>query len=317
MKLAETLESIRVCDDDKARRILNVSTERANIGADEIERGVTIERLANIGVPVFRYATQVTIHGTIPDFAPEARPMGYKAIFRNQNGSLGVKYIAIDGTKKKLLVQACQLADKPQFHASLNSQGLELVYSTIDREQALAAFRAFPKELIIGGLYAARGIYGEYFVVADIGAIEERNVWPLIGRLYGFDSQADLDAEQSRQDTQRAADRAKWEAEQAIRDAQRQAQNELRMSQTLGNLGLPKLAKIPTGDGAFVRVNDQGEPWLYVLKRKGPALCYTARPYVAGMTASAIGCNTKMKRWKDKLPYIQKSFEAGRLFACP
>ena len=194
MKISEKFESIRVCDDDKARRVLNVSTARADISADEIESGVTIERLGEIGVPVFRYSTQVTIHGTIPDFNPEARPLGYKAIFRNQNGSLGVKYIAIDGAKKRTICAAARLHDDKarHFSACINSTGLELVFMAHDKESAISAFRSFPKDLIIGGLYAARGLYGEFYVVADIGAIEQKNLWPFIGALYGFNSQAEL-----------------------------------------------------------------------------------------------------------------------------
>lgn len=315
MKLSETFESIRVCDDDKARRVLNVSQSRATITADEIESGVTIERLASIGVPVFRYSTQVTIHGVIPDFNPESRPMGYKAIFRNQNGSLGVKYVAVDGAKKALIVQAARLAKGRQFSASVNSTGLELVFATGDKESAIAAFRAFPKELIIGGLYAARGVYGDFFVIADVGAVESRNLWPLIGRLYGFNSQAELDAAQAAQDTEYAIAREKYHRECDERAAQREAQNELALSQTLSQIALPQLDRLPTGEGAFVRVNDDGEAWLYVLRKRGAQLCYTSVRYVEGMTASAVNFGNKMKRFAERRPYIEKSLALGRVFA--
>jgi hypothetical protein len=316
VKLAETLESIRVCDDDKARRVLNVSTDQANITADEIESGVTIERLGNIGVPVFRYSTQVTIHGLIPDFQPEARPMGYKAVFRNQNGSLGVKYVAIDGAKKKLLVQASRLNSKAQFHASVNSQGLELAFVTQDRETALAAFRSFPKELIIGGLYAARGIWGEFFVVADVGAIENANLWPLIGALYGFNSQADLDAAQAAQDAEYAASRAASEVEWEKRRIERVAADSKRKADTLESLRINHrpLPSLPSGECAFISVNDQGESFLYVIRKRGFGLCYASHRYADGLTPENAPLR-KWHKWQDRRESMQGRCKAGQLFS--
>lgn len=91
--------------DDKARRVLNTSHRQANITAEEIEAGVTSERLDTIGVPVFRYQTCFTIHGELPDVKDWKRIGGYKAISQNKNGTIGVRYIAIDAEKKKLITE--------------------------------------------------------------------------------------------------------------------------------------------------------------------------------------------------------------------
>ena len=111
MKLTDKLESVECRRDDKARRVSNVAPDTiANIDEETLEKGVTLESLENLNVPVLRYSTQVTVHGKLPSFNPSARPGGYKAIFQNQNGSIGVRYSAIDACKKALLVRASKVA---------------------------------------------------------------------------------------------------------------------------------------------------------------------------------------------------------------
>lgn len=74
---------------------------------DEIEVGISSERLAEIteDVPVFFYKTQITIHGNFP-LLTNQYINGYKLLFQNQNGSVGVRYNAIDGYKKNVLMNA-------------------------------------------------------------------------------------------------------------------------------------------------------------------------------------------------------------------
>jgi len=64
------------------------------------EKGITSEQLKELHVPVFKYKTQITIHGLFPEIGA-GRIGGYKFLIRNQNGSLGVKYNAVDHAKKE------------------------------------------------------------------------------------------------------------------------------------------------------------------------------------------------------------------------
>lgn len=101
MNLSEVLESKQIYNDDKARRVLNTApNQQADITLKEIADGVTIERLESLTVPVYQYSTQITIHGIFKDIPNDLVVAGYKSVFYNQNKSLGVKYIAIDGAKK-------------------------------------------------------------------------------------------------------------------------------------------------------------------------------------------------------------------------
>lgn len=70
--------------------------------------GITSEMLNELDVPVFKYLTQITIHGDWEDFMDGLSIGGYKWLFTNKNGSLGVKYNAIDYDKKKRVYNALQ-----------------------------------------------------------------------------------------------------------------------------------------------------------------------------------------------------------------
>ncbi len=90
--------------DFDSKNILNRSyiTLDENI-LDEIDKGVTLEWLNDIketkGIPIFKYKTQITIHGLFPEF-DTIRTFGYHNIFQNKNKSIGIKYSAIDGEKR-------------------------------------------------------------------------------------------------------------------------------------------------------------------------------------------------------------------------
>ena len=139
--------------DTKARRITNVSTKQATITAQEIEDGVTLERLNDIGVPVFRYKTQVTIHGKLPDFNPDVKVNDYRWVFKNANGSIGIRYGAIDAAKKRTMMACESIAARrknAKVSASMDSQGLILGKWFMEKEDALAALGEMNK---LSGLF--------------------------------------------------------------------------------------------------------------------------------------------------------------------
>lgn len=281
--LLDKLESIECKRDEKARRVSNVAPDTvANITAEELESGVTLERLESLNVPVFRYSTQLTVHGKLPDFNPEARPGGYKAIFQNQNGSVGVKFSAIDAEKKSILAR-CARASK-RWAAYSNSTGFELQKSfyvtsetewNAQRSATVAELRAFPAELIYGTLGAFSLAYGlGYAVAANVGAIPAANVWPLCSILFQIDSPEKLaDLERAEADKQ-AAQRAEWEREHRERIEAEKAE----FARFLSTVTLPKLARVELKPGAFVRYaagykNGQSyTPFAYKVFYKGGTL---------------------------------------------
>ena len=165
--------------DTKARRRINTAINtKANITAKEIENGVSLERLENINVPVYRYGGQITIHGKLPDVVNDYC-FGYKSLFKNANGSIGVKYIAIDAEKKDILSKI-QRIGKNIMRYSKDSQGVELckVFNPDEKEKSIAFYNAIPGQYFIGNkniMYSP--LSGRYYVIVGFMASPLEYFW--------------------------------------------------------------------------------------------------------------------------------------------
>jgi hypothetical protein len=295
--LADRLETAECRRDYKARRVSNVApSTRANITAEELESGVTLERLDALNVPVLRYSGQVTIHGLPPDFDANARPGGYKAVVKNGNGSVGVRYGAIDAGKKALLRRCSRAVEKAAWHVSITSTGCEVsraFYAMKEEERegqkaaTLAALRGLPVGRFYGCAFAGFLAYGAgYFVAAEVGAIPAEEVWPLCAHFWGIASEAELVAAEAAEAARDAALRAGWAAEAEARHAEaevKRAAMETRLRAFLATLppGL-RLDAAPRKAGAvfcnFMR-STEPQPGAFVpqartLAKRGPSLCY-------------------------------------------
>lgn len=298
--LAEKLDSLECRRDDKARRVSNVAPDTvANITADELENGVSLERLETLNVPVLRYSTQVTIHGILPAFNPEARPGGYRAVFKNGNGSVGVKFSAIDAEKKAIITRAAQAVAKScDWHTYSNSNGFSVnryfVISDETQREAqkaatLAALRAIPVNLFYGSVGAFALAYGAgYGVSITFGAIPAADLWEFISVIFGVKDEADLIAREAAIAAEEAAKNAAWKAECNARAAAYKAKQDEKCAELSAFLaaggpeGMVKIGEIPASHGTeFVRycITDTGEPAYkavsYRLEKRGPNLCFS------------------------------------------
>lgn len=83
---------------------LNRSESKLDYGFIEaIETGnITSDKIKKVSevVPVYTYKTCLTIHGNLPEIA-RTRIGGYKNVIQNKNGSLEIRYSAIDYEAKK------------------------------------------------------------------------------------------------------------------------------------------------------------------------------------------------------------------------
>lgn len=136
----ETLFSKDVLFDTPKK--LNRSEEKVSMDIiDEIEKGgVSVERLESLGLPVYKYKTQITIHGDFEGITKSRVGVGgYKNLLLNQNNSLGVKYNAIDANKKKIIADCLRLFRKYDneayrnraFKVQFDSQGYAVVMDAI------------------------------------------------------------------------------------------------------------------------------------------------------------------------------------------
>lgn len=160
---------------------------------DQIESGLTLELLEQItkDLPVFRYQTQITIHGLFSELQ-NSYSFGYKNLFQNKNKSIGVKWGAIDEAKRQELKKSLRFTD---FRYTRNStenyfQILKRVtpenYSAILSELKLK-LDAIDTDLFIGSkqLFAAVGLFGEKYLVLrfNVNAIYQKNVSILLEKM--------------------------------------------------------------------------------------------------------------------------------------
>jgi hypothetical protein len=290
MKLHEVLESANITHDDKARRVLNTAPDKyADISLKEIQQGITIERLEALTVPVYQYGHQITIHGIFRDIPDDLVVAGYKSVFSNGNGSLGVKYVAIDGGKKVLLTRVADFSKK-HWHIFTTSQGCMATRVFIsadhdnDKKRAIECYQSTPDNLYAGAKEIGALMWGGYGVLIHIGAIYESNLWQLIKELTGIESEAEYNALKKQADDD-------WNVKQAEYDAERKAKAEadkIIRDKAIANFKAPdnwqlfkgKIEKI----GTYARIYDTYNSGLalQVIKvvKRGAFLCSNTKNFI-------------------------------------
>jgi len=187
MKNLETFFELSNYD---SKNITNKGTQIINQqDLNEIEtNGVTIEFLEALNVPVFKYKTQITIHGLFPELRNNYLG-GYKNLFQNKNLSIGVKWQVVDYAKKNLIYSAIRKFNN-SWKVQHNSTDFYLYkcsksFSTKEEyklylEAATEEVKHIDKDLFFGncGVYLSQHLYGGYFLVTyiNIGAVKQDNV---------------------------------------------------------------------------------------------------------------------------------------------
>ena len=127
-------------------------------------------------VPIFIYKTCVTIHGTLPKI--ETTRIGrYKNVIQNNNGSLEIRYSAIDYTVKWQTAQYLTLVD--DWNKNENSTtGIYFFKSfrTTDKQLAIDKYNEFKKHaesININGLFAkifvtGQNYWGMYYIELNV-----------------------------------------------------------------------------------------------------------------------------------------------------
>ena len=164
---------------------INRSTAKVDKSVlDAIEGGITSEVLNELTVPIFKYKTQITIHGEFDDLSNNYIG-GYKMVFQNQNKSIGVKWNAIDFDKKHLIYSVMKhigfgvnqsssafYAMKYLAYEQENIDALRSLYDKIDSSLFTGTKSLFRS--VIPGI-------GVFVVLqVNINTIPASNVWKLI-----------------------------------------------------------------------------------------------------------------------------------------
>ena len=145
---------------------------------DTIENGISIETLDKLqnehNLKVFKYRTQITIHGLFPD-TTGFYVGGYSSIFQNKNKSIGVKWRAIDSEKRDFLqaklgfVGFSRIGDSQKDFFAIQKSVNESNFKQI-RDELKKIYDKIDESLFYGSkdLYLATSQYGTKYVCLDL-----------------------------------------------------------------------------------------------------------------------------------------------------
>lgn len=184
MKTIEDILSVNGKQDNKHKKNANSDKKIPFSLLDDIDEGITsekIEELIDDGYNIYRYFTQITLHGICNNFSND-RFGYYKNINLNKNGSLGIKWNAIDINKKKRIGQILKYFN---FGYCRDSKGDTYTMSKrVDDGNYMTILNEFKniinrvnKDIFFGNMYIQKiNLYGHvniYFTIYLNGILEK------------------------------------------------------------------------------------------------------------------------------------------------
>lgn len=182
---------------DTRKKLNRVNKEVDSKHLEAIERGVTLEELEAMtkdGLKIFKYKTQITIHGKFPK-ANNLRVNGYKNIIENKNKSIGVRYSAIDEGKRKRIAKSLK-AIGFNYRSSSTSSVFEWIKAIDNKNRAQVIregeniLRSVNLDLFYGSIRMWVGsIWGQHYLIIDlvVNAIPEKNVQAFVDSMGATD----------------------------------------------------------------------------------------------------------------------------------
>lgn len=257
---------------------------------DEIEKnGITSEGLEKLGVPYFVYKTQITLHGNF-DKLKNPYSFGYKNLIVNKNGSLGVKYNAIDEAKRKELAKMLSIVGISYYRNSINSEFIVMKYveeGTMDYLKSLIKITEDNKDLFIGSAFLQKvNFFGREvaWVTIRVNMIKQENV-SKFAKAFGWSIQKQKEVELEKE-TIRLKHVQSWDAKMAERDRVIKE-----TEQELSRLNLIKQKYDIESDRVYLRTDVRSD--------------YKTDKY----KAEYIIHTTKKLKGKRVISYIEKTFD--------
>jgi len=206
---------------------------------DNLENGVfTCESidLLSAKYPIFKYRTCITVHGSWPEIS-RTRIGGYKNVHQNLNGSVEVRYSAIDSEKMQTIAENLRACESNfRFQENSNERGFYWMLPITCKDDVIKAqtkmqpiAERLTKLNIYGhvSLYTARDFFRQYLVLALVPlALPENMVLPLTLELTGLDSEqlqtkiALYRAEVERKEIERKKERLEYEQKEKAKKEQ-------------------------------------------------------------------------------------------------
>ena len=230
------------------------------------EKGMSLERLEELGLPIFKYQTQITVHGVFEGIG-SGRVGGYKNLLSNQNQTLGIKYNAVDLEKKKIIAKALMLDRKFNnieggFASRMDSKGFQIYKrrQAKDKEEYVKVVEELksdsnkiPSNFIGKKLVNAYKIWGLIIIelLIDFKAIKQDNLWSFIsaitdGRISESNYNELLNKEKEKE-------KERHDIYEKERQERQEKEKEL-LSKIKEQSTYPKATSIPTSDEFIVAV---------------------------------------------------------------
>ena len=244
MKQLEKFFSIET-EYDKKHKLNTCNKKVPQEYLTSIENGCSFEQLEEMmskKFDVFKYKTQITIHGIFPELSTN-RVGGYVNLIQNKNKSVGVRYTAIDHDKKARLfgllskitdwkVQEnssqyyiCKMQVLPTDWRNNREKVLEIVH------KYEAEAKRINRSLFVGNVscYIAQGLFYSYMCLdVNICCFYERNFLKLFENLSGMTLEEGkkkydaIKAEEKRKHEELESRWAKEREERKIKEAEEQ-----------------------------------------------------------------------------------------------
>ena len=213
----------------------------------KIENGCTLETLEEMmcqKFDIYKYGTQITIHGLFSELANN-RIGGYVNLIQNKNKSIGVRYTAIDHNKKKRLFELLKKVGNwcvSQSSSNYYIYKMQALPTYCSHEQIFEIVENYISEankidtsLFFGNLscYVAQDTFQDYVVLrVNVCCFYERNFEKLFENLSGMTFAAGqkrskaIDTENEQKRKAYAIQLAKDRAAREVQEKENQKRNE-------------------------------------------------------------------------------------------
>ncbi len=297
---------------DKKNKLLKSDVRLTEDEVRRIDSGsLSIEDLEGLlakKARIFRYRTQITIHAVFPREVG-SRVNGYAYLTNNQNGSVGVRYGAIDEAKRRRLARFLNyegflyIRDSSRHAFVINkafSQREDAIEYIADMKSKYdyTALRS----LIYGriDIYGYQA-WGRYYVelAITVNAIPEKNI-PEFLRLLGCKSEEEIvEIERQKREEERLK-QEQWDKERKEQKKKEEAEAHIRRKELLADLRgkHTSIKAMPKGVCSLCVVTDNANRIVvkqFFLKN-GKKIVKLFRPY------RQYGTPKDYERWNDIMP---------------
>lgn len=280
MKVAELLNEQESNFDSKHK--INVAPYKVNSDfINEIEsNGITSEMLESFDYPIFKYKTQITLHGIFQTNNGSFYTGGYKNIIVNKNKSIGIRYSAIDIEKKRLIGRILRL-ENSKFNFEINStETIIYTYLQLNEnniELAKNIYNLISDKNYIGfkQLYISKSMFGNYIVFKlHLNAIYEKNLYSFISELLQkeYSEQTYLEIKEKKE-LEHKAYMEKIEQENQIRKENKLKEYESFKTQFFNNNKVRFIKTFAEGRYLFIKLESE-IGLLHIFKKRGRLMGY-------------------------------------------